>query len=246
MIRTICSLLLLPTLAVPVAAQTGSSDNTVVLANEPVNGTVPFLEQLTEAARISGAVFAGIQVQQSDTENIDLRAHIPLSWRGKEICARVVSANGLYEAVNTYRVSDYLGIQEEDETKVAIPFDTQYEEILATAPKDSLAIKISLGSCSSGQSSDTTVAFWNGKDSSRVSLLVNSFRATKVFVYIGDNPQLPTVCEPVEAPARTAYDTLCQMADLPPGERLKLSVFRVRDNGSTSQDEIYLAVPARP
>lgn len=239
-------LLLLPTLAVPVAAQTGNLDNIVVLANEPVNGTVPFLEQLTEAARISGAVFAGIQVQKSNGSSIDLRAHMPGDWRGREICVRVVSADGLYEAVNTYRVSDdFRGATYGDET-VEIPFDTQYKDLLSRAPEDSLAIKISLGSCDSGQSTDTTVAFWNDRDSRRISLLVNSFRASKVFVYLGDDPQPPTVCQPVKVSARTAYDTICKLNDLSPGERLKLSVFRVRDNGSTSQDEIYLAVPAGP
>lgn len=237
------TLILFPLLASEVAAQSSNAYNTVSLANEPINGSIPFREELSEAARISGAVFAGFQVERSDTGEIDLRAHIPTDWRGQKICIRVVSADGLYEAVNNYQISDTFNKDREDGLPEIIPFDTKYEEFLSKAPSGSLAIKATLGSCEAGQSPDATVGLWNEKFSGSVSLLVNSFRASKVFVYIGEASQPPVLCDPIDNQARIAFDTVCNITNLTPGDRVKLSVYRVRDNNSFSEDSVHLAIP---
>ncbi|MBE9636312.1 hypothetical protein IQ782_05630 [Salipiger pacificus] len=232
---------MLAILASPVAAQSVDAGNIIVLANEAVNGAVPFNEELLEAARISGAVFAGAQVHQPDSGLLNLKAYVPENWRGEEICVRVLSADGLYEAVNTYRIVP--ADTTSGPTIADVPFQTQHPAKLSQVSKDSLAVRISLGACSSGQTDIITVAFLNDPAAAGIELLINSFRASRVFVYIGDDAKPPIACTPVDVPARTAYDTLCVLPDLPAEDLLQLTVFRVRDNGSSSSDVITLASP---
>ena len=171
--------------------------------------------------------------------------HVPEDWLGKQMCARVVSADGLYEAVNTYTIPEVLPRGTATVSLAEVPFDTAYGERLSEAESDGLAIRVTLGACESGAPRDATVAYWNADDARRVTLLINSFRASRVFVYVGDGTAPPVACDSIALPARTAYDTTCALEALPVGEQVKLSVFRVRDNGSTASDEIFLRTPTR-
>jgi hypothetical protein len=245
MIRVIAILLFGSILAGPLAAQTTDVPSRILLANEPVNGRILFHERLLEAARISGAVVAGLQVRRPARSVVDLKVHVPEEWLGKKICARVVSADGLYEAVNTYTIPEGLRGGIAMASLEGVPFDTAYGQRLSEAESDGLAIRVTLGDCESGAPRDATVAYWNADDAGQVTLLVNSFRASRVFVYIGDGTASPVACEAVALPARTAYDTKCALEALPVGEHVKLTVFRVRDNGSTASDEILLHTPTR-
>lgn len=243
MIRGIFPLLAILCSTTSIAAQTATSDNVIALANEPVDGVVPFIERLSDAAKISGAVFAGMQVRQTAESAVGLKVYLPPSWQGKLICSRVVSADGLYESVNTYRVAPAPGADADAPLLAPVPFETRYGDKLAKLPEDELAIRVSLGACASGQTEEVTVAYWNAGVAPRISLLVNSFRASRVFVYVGEEARPPIQCAPVEVSARTAYDTLCLLEDLPAQQDIKLGVFRVRENGTTSLDEIHIQTP---
>ena len=243
MIRTIVVLLCVGIVAQPLTAQTADSPTGIQLANEAVNGEVRFHERYADAARISGAVLAGVQVRSPGSDQVELKVHIADTWLGKEMCARVVSADGLYESVNTYRIPPNLQGRTASLSLADVPFDTEYGERLSEAEENGLAIKATLGACDSGETSEATIAFWNNEETASVTLLINSFRASRVFVYIGDDNKPPVACTSVTVPARTAYDTVCSLEALPAGERVKLSIFRVRESGSTSLDEIYVETP---
>ena len=195
MIRTIAILLCVGNVAQPLTAQTADSPTGIQLANEAVNGEVRFHERFADAARISGAVLAGVQVRSPGSDQVELKVHIADTWLGKEMCARVVSADGLYESVNTYRIPPNLQGRTALLTLADVPFDTEYGERLSEAEENGLAIKATLGACGSGsgsgETSEATIAFWNNEETASVTLLINSFRASRVFVYIGDDNKPP-------------------------------------------------------
>lgn len=241
MIRT--SLILLFSAALPGTgiAQSSSGMLEVRLANEAIDGKIPFYEELLDAARISGAVVAGVQVMEPAHGIADLRAHIPTSWIGGEMCVRVVSADGLYEAVNTYEISQSPTGSESPPPLPEVPFETKYTDVLSEAGANGLAIRITRGRCYEGHSDEATLAFVNMVSAPSVKLLVNSFRAARVFAYVDDGA--PTQCEPIQAQTRIAYDVVCVLEDLPAKDSVEVEIYRVRESGSPDADTVLIQLP---
>ena len=91
-----------------------------------------------------------------------------------------------------------------------LPFPSAYQDLLATLDPNDLAVSISNGECASSPG-EKAVAIWNeATATTELSLLVNSFRADEVFIYLGDDPKAIR-CEPMNDRAMSAFDSVCAL-----------------------------------
>ena len=201
--------------------------------------STPFNEDLRSSANIAGALVIGIQRRSVNSNGTDLTAYIPQDWAGTNICARVVSIDGLYEATNTYAVAlDWKG------GTLSLPYPTAYRDQLVEKPLDGIGVHVSRGDCSSDKSQDTTtLAGWNAGPEAPLGVLVNSFRADAVYMYVGDAP-VPEVCEPLPAQNRAAYDTLCHLRS-EWGGPVSLEIHRLVNRKPAVPMQIDLQLPPR-
>jgi hypothetical protein len=193
------------------------SDDNVTLRSDPFN------EVLRDAAQISGVIVAGILRHGTapvDEDKVTLTANLPPAWSGSRICARVLSADGRYEATNEYDLSpDWAG------GVTGLPFPTRHGEALADLPSQGLAIQIAAGDCGSPLY-DTTVALWNPDgDIGEAQVLINSFRADEVFMYIDTYPNAIR-CDALKAGGMTAFDHACILPDDVTGS-VEVTLYRV-------------------
>ncbi|QUJ76966.1 hypothetical protein KDD17_02635 [Sulfitobacter albidus] len=193
------------------------SDDIVTLRSNPFN------EVLRDAAQISGVIVAGVLRHGTAPVNGDtvtLTANLPPEWSGSRICARVLSADGRYEATNEYDLS-----QEWSGGVTGLPFPTRHGAALADLPPQGLAIQISAGDCMS-QLSDTTVALWNPDgEIGEAQILINSFRADEVFMYLDTYPDAIR-CNALEAGGMAAFDHACILPDDVSGS-VEVTLYRV-------------------
>ncbi|MFG6661481.1 hypothetical protein [Sulfitobacter sp. 915] len=206
------------------------AETTVTLTSDPFN------EVLRDAAQISGVIVAGALrhgTAPASGEGVTLTADLPPNWSGNRICARVLSADGRYEATNEYDLSDDWngGVSE-------LPFPTQHGDTLSALPPQGLAIQISAGNCQSGLH-DTAIALWNPRGQmGRAQILINSFRADEVFMYLSDYPDAVR-CNPLEEGGMTAFDYSCALPDGIKGE-VEVTLYRVSGGKPARPSELRL------
>lgn len=187
-----------------------------------------FNERVQPSAEISGSVILGLVAQGNPTTpRPSLSAWIPVDWAGTEICARVRTIDGLYEADLEVDVgADWAG------GILPLPFPTDETERLRDMMPGSVAVYVRHQGCRANEGPGS-VAYWNvGADEGEpLLLLVNAFRADEVYVYAaGQEAQPPLSCTKAEGEALSAFDTICTI----PRDRLEsgtteLQVYRLRD-----------------
>lgn len=206
-----------------------------VLAQEAELATNPFNEILHERAQISGPALTGVLGEVSrDTEAPLLSAHIPAGWT--EICTSVISADGLYEARNDYRIPDgWAG------GTINLPYPTQRLERLSALEGGTVAVLTRQGNCSAPENR-FAVAYWRSEpDMTQASLLINSFRADEVVAYVGNDPNAPEVaCTNIEGSSLTAFDTMCEIILPADGNEIEVELLRVRAGQSDPAEYITI------
>ncbi|WP_231889419.1 hypothetical protein PJ900_02530 (plasmid) [Tistrella mobilis] len=178
--------------------------------NEPALelGQNGFREIVRPSALISGTVVTGVQVYAAAQDDISMRGFVPRRWAGESICASVLTINGLYEATATYRIpADWPG------GIAQLPFPTVHADVLLGAGSDGLSIRLSRNACGAELGRDMSFAIWNGGGGDRLTVLLNSFRADAVYLYVAGR-ETPLRCRAIDLPARSAFDAAC---DLPVG-----------------------------
>ena len=203
----------------------------------------PFNEVLRNAAKVSGYVVAGVlrhrEQGSSDTAPaVDLAADLPPMWAGRLICTRVVSLDGLYEAENEYRLAE-----EWSGGVVSLPFPTVHSDLLASLAPQRLAVRVSEGGCATAPM-EAAVAFWNvGEGSAPPALMVNSFGADEVFVYVGED-SAALRCEGIADAARQAFDFSCALPEDVRGE-VAVTVYRLSGGNPAppSTASVWLGLP---
>ena len=169
-------------------------------------------ETLRPAAKISGTTVVGVTyLTQAQSPDFRLGATLPPSWAGQDICVRMISADGLYESQNTYRVAaDWAG------GSVALPYPTAHPAKLSALEDDELAVLTSPGGCDVRKGAaflPTALRQTANWRQDRVRLFVNAFHADEVYLYVGDDPAAPPVdCEKSGATAKVAFDFICEIA----------------------------------
>lgn len=194
-----------------------------VLAQEAELATDPFNEVLHERSQISGPALTGVLGEIArDSEAPLLSAHIPAGWT--EICTSVLSADGLYEARNDYRIPNgWAG------GTINLPYPTQRLERLNTLDGGTVAVLTRQGNCSAPENK-FAIAYWRSDpDATQASLLVNSFRADEVVAYVGNDPNAPEIaCTNIKGSSMTAFDTMCDIALPTQGAEIEVELLRIR------------------
>lgn len=197
------------------------------LAEDAIRAEGPLAETLIAKAEISRVLVTGFQaIGAAPPERPALWASVPATWRGQSLCLRLLSADGTYSAQQTFAVPpDWGG------GVSSLDFATAFADRLEALKADEMAVRISLGDCSAG---DTVYALgsWNSDRRSGPAdgvLLLNSMRASEVYlIEKGSGRELS--CTVKTAGASTSFDTLCPIpAPLLSGEgRLTFEVNSIR------------------
>lgn len=191
-------------------------------AQEMINFTGgDFNEEFRESAQVSGSIVVGVLTAglQEGTGSL-VSARVPSDWDGGDVCVAVISADGLYNARNAYQIGkEWAGKNAE------IEHDTAYKTELRDLPPEKVAVRVWSGGCTNEQI-EYTPAFWNALPSSQITkltLLVNSFRADEVFLYPSPDTADPIVCDRIDDAGHTAFDARCVI----PSEHLSVSVMDI-------------------
>ena len=175
-----------------------------------------FNEKVLPEAEISGAVVMGLQVRKAEAGRHDVRTRLPSDMDAEALCLRATSLDGRYSAAATYPLPDAAPAGEVD-----IAYPTRHADLITRAPGDDLAIAISAGRCDGGAEGRMFLTTWNATEGD-TRLLVNSFDADAVFLYVGD-ALTPVECEPLDG---LAYDVSCRLGDTPAGA-VQLEIVRI-------------------
>lgn len=186
------------------AAHADSCDTPVCLVDE-------FFDHFQDAVPVSGvAVVRGItQTMSTELAEPHLAVHLPASWADKEICGRVVTADGLYVAENTYRVTSNWA----ETAPASVPFSPSDLERLKPYKLTELAASISLGRC--GHDDEKfLIALWNLNsihDDRSILLHINSQGSYEVQVYPDILTDRSFSCRKLDIQNRVAFDFICEI-----------------------------------
>ncbi len=204
----------------------------------------PFYEDVRPGANISGSVMIGALRHGSDPSEGSARpflVDVPKAWRGEPLCVSVVTADGLYEALNAYPAMppDWDG-----GSMVELDFPTGEGALLdAQAPGD-LGIRVTRGHCGA-PGAPAAVASWRtrGADGAGVLLLVKGFGADEVFA-ASEAFQAPVRCREIAPGGVTLADHVCA---LPAGVRgqAEITLHAVTDGipAAPHAFELWLGAP---
>lgn len=184
-------------------------------------------ETFLSAAQISGSVIVGIQLQGAVAkERPHLSGVLPAAWQGRSMCVRLTSSDGRYVAEQGYDIgAGWAG------GLAALPYGTAYLAQLQHYSASDMAVRITLGNCSSPEAT-FAVAGWDIGEAGGVEgamLMVNSFRADEVYL-IDRASGLDLPCHAVAGGPRTSFDTYCPLPLhlLRGSGQLRIEVNRIR------------------
>lgn len=171
----------------------------------------PFYEVVREAAEISGARLVGLTAYGATVSNrggIDVAARIPSDWKGSPVCLKVVSADGLYESLNTYRVAnDWSG------GSSPLQYPSRNAEKVGAIPGELVSAVLLRGDCASA-TDEAAPVFWGGERYGALRLLLNTSRAEETFLSFPAHGEFAEIaCSPVSSEARNAFDTACPLPE---------------------------------
>lgn len=181
--------------------------------------------RISSGEQVAGIVVGLLMSGPKATARPALFARVPAAWRGADMCVRVVSSDGRYEAVQAYAIGAAWrgGV-------ARLPFKSdRHEELLKELESADIAVAVRRGACGE-DSAEYAPAGWNEDipaDTDGARLLVNSARADEVYLVVGD---ADISCVPSQSSNRTAFDFICDLpgAILFGGEALSVEVNRVR------------------
>ncbi len=211
------------------SALVGTAAVATVQAAEEIPPVGDLKEVYHEAAVISGGVIVGVMRSgpPSDVSPF-LSAKLPTDWADVEICARVVSSDGRYQAERAYLVPS--GWRD---NVALMPYQTRFPEKLARYDSEHIAVAVSQGNCGA-RPTRFVPASWNAEELSEdhgIVLLVNSIRASEVYLFAGrDLTASEVLCMPADKGSRAAFDYRCEIPvnDLSGGV-VEVELNRVRD-----------------
>jgi len=164
-----------------------------------------FNESLRPTAEISGAIVAGLQIHSKSTLSAGFDPVLPAGMAFEEpFCVRVISANGLYDAVNQYSFSDK---EATERPVINITARSEHKEFWEGLEGPQVAASISLGTCDETPRA-FVLASWEEGEAAEALLYVNSLRADAVVLRdLGTGDTIR--CSAIEIDVRSAYDTMC-------------------------------------
>ena len=223
-LRFFISILLFINLPIESFAQ---AENIITLTSEKLN------ESLLRQAQVSSydSLVLGIKGSgKKSASRPSLRAFIPSSWKGLNLCVRVMSADGRYEAVNTFHVtssSEFSG------TVVRFPYVSAYAKHLRQLSADDVAVLVRNANCNTSKG-DYTIAYWDTENSGPTDMLrlqIHSFDAEIVEVFPDPFDETPIICNKLGLESDTAFDTLCEIprSELPKKGVAEIEIYRTKN-----------------
>ncbi|MFN4153898.1 MAG: hypothetical protein ACK4HF_04540 [Paracoccaceae bacterium] len=192
----------------------------------------PFNEVTHEAAQISGARLVGLMAAGIHGPGIRVAAMIPKDWRNEQVCLKVVSADGLYEAYNIYTVAaDWTG------GTIVLSYPSGRPDLLAAIPGELISGMLQKGACEAA-AKEAAPVFWGEDAHGSVRVLLNTARADETYLAFPNYPEHGDVaCQPVSALARNAFDVACPIPEaLAALDRLDAIALSFK-NGEMGQEE---------
>lgn len=158
-----------------------------------------FNERFDPTALVAGGVVMGIiggVFELPEDERPRVQAWIPRKWRDSVVCGRITSNDGHYEAENAWVIpADWPG----HHANFAFPTD-YVDQTKSIGPAD-MGVSVSHGACTT-EPKQYTHAFWNsdtGQSTGALTLLLNSYRASEVYLLVGDGADATVVeCEKIQ------------------------------------------------
>ncbi len=203
----------------------------------------PFYEEVRPGANIAGSVMIGALRHGSapvDGAARPFLVHVPGDWAGDPLCAGVVTADGLYEALNSYPATppDWGG------GMVEVDFPTDEGALLDAQGPGDLGIRVTRGPCGA-PGAPAAVASWraDGAAASGVLLLVKGFGADEVFAASGAFPA-PVRCREIAPGGVTLADHVCALPEGARG-RAQITLHAVTDGIPAEPHvfELWLGAP---
>lgn len=202
---------------------------------ELATASFDLLETIRPAAEISGSLLVGMQRTGKPGERFGMGIVVPETWAGTEMCLRLISIDGLYEATATVPVApDWPG------QTLIFPFPTRHPAELFERVPGAIALSATRPACGSAPA-ETTLTYWTD-DAGDAALLVNSFQADTVYAYFGDEP-VPVRCDPLRLDGRSAYDTRCPLSGVTARGSTTVSLLRVVDGDVAPQVTLQVWLP---
>lgn len=212
------------------------SDQVVLVGND-------LAEVLHKSAQISGVRLVGAALKPlAQAENLYWSAHLPSAWAGQDLCVSMLTSDGLYEARNTYRISDTWG-----GGAITVEYPTRYQRKIFDLAEDEFGIMASLGSCDQNKTDAVLPVTWRGSapENRIVRLFINSFRADEVYLFVGDDPAAePVLCQPPKAQFTTAFDFLCEFGLAPGDGPVAIEINRVSSGQILPPEYVTLLLDA--
>jgi hypothetical protein len=217
--------------SLPAAAQ---ESNTLELVGAEFN------ERFEQPTLFNRVPVAGLYVHaETPTDGPVVQIVVDKASDIRTFCVKAITADGFYEAVNTYTLPDSFagGVG-------VIRFASQRPGALADLDPGTFGLAVFEGPCGErGAAAGNLVpAYWNAdpdNDAAQASVAVNSMRADRVFLYVGD---APIVCQPIAATVRHNFDTLCtfDLALLPAGKTTALRIVSVADQRPRPEEVVIV------
>jgi|GEM_PF-5599366 len=196
----------------------------------------PFAETWRAAAEISGSDLVGFTALPPAAQGeLGVSADIPAHWRGQPLCLRVISADGRYEAKNSYQIdAAWTG------GTLTLPYPSADPARLEALPPGSLAAALWQGACDQPEVRELALVRWRG--GAEPVLLLNSGRAEETLLLFPDHPGWPEVlCHFDPAATQIAYDTRCALPAASGALAVQVIPFRRGEMGRTQTLTLHLA-----
>jgi len=206
-----------------------------IQAAQPITAELlsePFRESYQPEVKVSGNVIVGVMsgAAQAALREDRLGVRVDSAMAGAEVCVRATSNDGIYQSRNHYRLPAAT-------ERAHLPYASGMGDVLGGFGPHGLAVSVSTGDCEATAAGTFLVAgAVDEAAATPVTLFVNGFGATDVFVAVGDDADLEP-CEYIDEGRRTTYDFYCTLASVPAQSR---SVTIVRERFGREQPEISL------
>lgn len=197
-----------------------------------------FNETLRDSAEISGAIIVGLQLRGKQTGSRGLDPKLSGLVPGDPVCLRLISANGLYDAINTFTYRDG-GAAESP--MIDITALTRHGQFLGELEEDEIAAAVSKGECGEPSEGYYPVS-WGVAEADTARLFLNSFRADTVVARFEETNEVVR-CAPVEVEVRSAYDTACDLPILGRSGEVTVEIVRFVNRQPAPSDFVTLILP---
>lgn len=175
-----------------------------------------FSETLRKEAPVAGRDIVGLMAASPDSIKWQgaIQVRTPVSTVSSRVCISAASIDGLYVARNTYILPPAV-----KSSWLTLPVPTRFPEVYQGTARHTIALLAQQGDCSQPPGATLLLRVpANDSMDEKVVVSVNSGR-TDAYLLVGDDgSDERSRCARIDAPRRTAFDAICEIAVPPSGD----------------------------